>query len=73
MNSNKMLVMGIDHNSNSKLVKRIRMQKASWSLEYFYKLLEFTANLLVNLMCLLILNSQIIFFNYFSPFMAIGV
>ena len=73
MNNNKQLLMGIDHNTNDKLFRRIKKQKKSCSYEYFAKILEFFLNLYTNLVCIVILNVQIIFINYFSPFIAFFV
>lgn len=73
MNKKKQLMMGIDHNTNEKLFRRIKKQKSSCSYEYIVKIIEFFLNLYINLVCIVILNVQIIFINYFSPFLAFFV
>ena len=32
MNKNQQLIMGVDHNTNTKLLRRIRKQNFSWTL-----------------------------------------
>ena len=75
-NPKKQLKLGVDHNTTRRIIKMLRdprrYDKYTEKVDCLF-ISQMIGNLLVNTICFVLINVQIIFLNYFSPFIGIFI